>query len=146
MEILDRLLDRVSLGKLPAGAKPPQGVLASQLGNALQRITQPSAVIRVLLFRNGELLWKETYDGTLQSSVSDDQLRDTVRAVSDFMTDSFGLASGTTSYVFGPYYVIGISEGPYQLVALAQRGVSEWLIRVWMRQVLKNVRTQFQEG
>lgn len=146
LEVLDRLLDRASLGSLPSGEKPPQSVSASQLGNALQRIPQPPSVIRILFFRNGELLWKQSYDATLQSSISDDQLKETVRAVSDFMADTFGQTSDTTSYVLGSYYVVGISEGPYQLVAMAHKAVRQQLIRTWMRQVLRDLRTQFQEG
>lgn len=108
----------------------------------------------MLFLRNGQLLWKQTYDGTLQCSIEDDRLVETVRAVTDFMADTFSQyqnqaddqSRDTTSFVIGSYYVIGITEGPYQLIALAQAGVSEQLIGVWMRQVLQNLRTQFKEG
>ncbi len=146
MEILDRLLTRASAGKLPAGAKP-QGSFAAQFGSVIQRIAQPSSVMRILFYRNGELLRDQCYDPHAQKFFQDSSAAEvTVRQVAEFMRDSFQCEGDSSGYVIGSHRVIGLFEGPYTLVVVAKADTNETMLQMWMRHALKNLRAEFNEG
>ncbi len=147
MEIFDRLVGRASVGKLPEAKKLPQSGVAQRLAKAVQRITQPSAVLRILIYKNGELVHQDNFDPNLQRFFKDDAIGESVvRSVSEFMADSFRVEGNEISFVCASTRVIGLFEGPYTLVALVKADANENFVQMWLRQVLKTRSAELEQA
>lgn len=142
LEMFQQLLTRLAM--TPGSLKPKQAppALQTRLLSALQQpmscLNRPGSILEVWLFRDGQLVRRETYDPIanrflLRQEVSH---HDVLVAVRDFMRDSFKGDENWVAYTVGDFQVVGVLEGRYTLAAITRAGVDAYTIKSWLQRLL----------
>ncbi|MGC8794538.1 MAG: hypothetical protein ACP5U2_14225 [Bryobacteraceae bacterium] len=139
-DIFQRMLCRVANAPLAPPA-PHTDPLPARLMSATQRflnwLARPGSVLDLMLFVDGQLVRRETYDSVAGRLVRyPERQQQAVAGVLDFMRDSLGGQDNSVAYTAGDVQVAGLIEGRYTLVAITRAGVRAETIQMWLQRLL----------
>lgn len=144
---LKQLLTRASMAPLASKLAQAPPTLHSRLFAALQQLrgwlSRPGSVLDLWLFRDGQLIRRETFDPIANRFVPNPvSHHDVLIAVRDFMRDTFGGNDNWVAYTVGDFQVVGLLEGRYTLAAITRAGVDADTVQRWLHQVLQTLARQ----